>query len=608
MRRKSIQLIPIILFFIMLFTIMAKNDTVPAANSTIKIFIGDGTSARHHMSMIKGNTSEEFRFEMKGYKAKSSTYTSNNPAAFQIVNTGEGTCKVEGIKEGLGLVTLTVKTTDGEKLTEKVFISICTSLNQFQAKTTKATDVYRGASINSGVENDDKKDTISGNVQITLLSKCGNFYRFKTNDGSTFSDDSETGFIKSSAVKVLADSIKIKENDLSLKSGTTAGLTAEVLPDITADKSARWSSSDAQIAEINSGGKLTGKAEGTVKISAFTQDGTKKEDNIWVSVYSAMTKTAGYLNQESKLYKLADGKTVWGNAAAGETLAITGQSGVYYRVKMDKKSLYTDKSEDEHCYVLKSNVTIPVQSVAFSKKIVSIRMNQSVRLKTTVYPENASDKTLIYTSNNPLVAKVDSRGIVTAVKIGDADITTTTRDGKHIAVCSVYVSPQTDLTWSGSKTKNTKKKAAANGKITANGKNDSSILITWKKFKSVKRYELQRAKSGSKKYKTIKKLGKNKKKYVDKKVKFYQIYKYRLRITRTDGTKAYSKAVKARTKDSKVDIRLKAAGYRADSIKLIWNKQKNVKHYVIMRREGIKGEFEEIKKVSRKKTAMWIEI
>lgn len=316
-----------------------------------------------------------------------------------------------------------------------------------------------------------------------------------------------------------------------------------------------------------------------------------------------MTKTAGYLNKESKLYKLADGKTVRGNAATGETLAIIGQSGIYYRVKMDKKSLYTDKGEDEYCYVLKSSVTIPVQSVAFSRKVVSIRMNQSVRLKAAVYPETASDKTLTYTSNNPLVAKVDSRGIVTAVKIGDANITAATRDGKHIAVCSVYVSPQTDLTWSGSKAKNTKKKTAAKGKITAKGKNDSSILITWKKFKSVKKYELQRAKLGSKKYKTIKKLGKSKKKYVDKKVKFYKMYKYRLRIIRTDGTKAYSKAVKARTKDSKVDIRLKAAGYGADSIKLIWNKQKNVKHYVIMRREGTKGEFEEIKEVSRKKTS-----
>ena len=269
----------ILIFAALLVGNTNKSYSVFAANSTVKIFIGDGASARHHMSMTKGSTSEEFRFELKGYETKSSTYTSSNPSAFRIVNTGKGTCKVEGIAEGTGLVTLTVKTTDGETLTEKVFISICTKLEQCQATTQKTTDVYRGASTNSGVENDDKKDTISSNVQITLLSECGNFYRFKTNDGSVFSDDSDTGFIKKSDVKIPAGAVTIQEQNISIETDSSTTVHAKITPAIASDKSLSWNTSNEKVASVNASGKVSGISEGTTAITVAAKDGTGKKDS-----------------------------------------------------------------------------------------------------------------------------------------------------------------------------------------------------------------------------------------------------------------------------------------------------------------------------------------
>ena len=286
MRKKSIQILfGLCMFFILFIGSIAENDRVSAANSTVKIFIGDGTSARHHMSMTKGNTSEEFRFELKGYEAQSSTYNSSNPSTFRIISTGNGTCKVEGIEEGTGLITLTIQTTDGQTLTEKVFISICTKLEQCQAVTQKNSDVYRGASANSGVENTDKKDTISTNVQLTLLSQCGNFYRFKTNDGSVFSDDSDTGFIKKSDVKILAKSVAIQEKNISIEAGTNTKLNAKIVPDITTDKTLLWTTNNEKIASVNQSGIVSGISEGTTAIVAAAEDGSNQSAMTYVSVY-----------------------------------------------------------------------------------------------------------------------------------------------------------------------------------------------------------------------------------------------------------------------------------------------------------------------------------
>ena len=68
---------------------------VHAADSTVSIYIGNGTKSRHHMSMAAGRTSEEFRFEIKNHEVKDSSYKSSNGNVFKVVKTGSGRCKLE---------------------------------------------------------------------------------------------------------------------------------------------------------------------------------------------------------------------------------------------------------------------------------------------------------------------------------------------------------------------------------------------------------------------------------------------------------------------------------------------------------------------------------
>lgn len=79
---------------------------------------------------------------------------------------------------------------------------------------------------------------------------------------------------------------------------------------------------------------------------------------------------------------------------------------------------------------------IPVESVVLDQTALLLMVGESATLIATVLPENADDKTVTWTSNNPGVATVD-HGVVTAVKSGTAIITA--KAGTKSATCTVTV-------------------------------------------------------------------------------------------------------------------------------------------------------------------------
>ena len=83
--------------------------------------------------------------------------------------------------------------------------------------------------------------------------------------------------------------------------------------------------------------------------------------------------------------------------------------------------------------------TVPVTSVRLSHSSVSLEEGQSVNLSATIFPDNASNKNVNWTSSNNNVAKVN-HGVVTAVARGYARITATAADGSgKSASCSVTI-------------------------------------------------------------------------------------------------------------------------------------------------------------------------
>lgn len=82
---------------------------------------------------------------------------------------------------------------------------------------------------------------------------------------------------------------------------------------------------------------------------------------------------------------------------------------------------------------------VHVESVILDKTEITLNASESVTLTATILPENATDKSVIWSSDNEEVATVEN-GVVTAgVKEGKANITVITTDGGLSAMCVVTV-------------------------------------------------------------------------------------------------------------------------------------------------------------------------
>ena len=79
------------------------------------------------------------------------------------------------------------------------------------------------------------------------------------------------------------------------------------------------------------------------------------------------------------------------------------------------------------------------ESVSLNKSTLSLSVGVSEQLIASVLPDNATDKSLTWSSDNTNVAAVDSAGNVTAIAAGSATITVTTTDGAKTATCVVTV-------------------------------------------------------------------------------------------------------------------------------------------------------------------------
>jgi uncharacterized protein YjdB len=88
-----------------------------------------------------------------------------------------------------------------------------------------------------------------------------------------------------------------------------------------------------------------------------------------------------------------------------------------------------------------TGTTVAVTGVSLSQTSLSVRVSSSAQLTATVAPDNATNKSVTWSSSDTAIATVDQTGLVAGVKIGSATITATTADGSKTATCTVDIIP-----------------------------------------------------------------------------------------------------------------------------------------------------------------------
>lgn len=96
-------------------------------------------------------------------------------------------------------------------------------------------------------------------------------------------------------------------------------------------------------------------------------------------------------------------------------------------------------------WILEGREVIHVTGVTLNESSISLLKDNTFELEVTVTPNDATNKSVTWSSSNENVATVDSNGVVSGVASGDATITVTTVDGGLTAQCSVSVAEYTEL-------------------------------------------------------------------------------------------------------------------------------------------------------------------
>ncbi|MGR5166023.1 Ig-like domain-containing protein [Vibrio astriarenae] len=82
---------------------------------------------------------------------------------------------------------------------------------------------------------------------------------------------------------------------------------------------------------------------------------------------------------------------------------------------------------------------VPVTGVELTPKTTSVKVNETVKLTSTITPYNASDKGVYYYSDDSDIASINNSGIVTGKKKGSTYVTVTTNDGAYTSQSAITV-------------------------------------------------------------------------------------------------------------------------------------------------------------------------
>ena len=244
-------------------------------------------------------------------------------------------------------------------------------------------------------------------------------------------------------VSIPVSSIELDRTELVMKPGWVEVLTATVMPDNASDKTVTWTTSNADVATVTNYGLVKMVQEGSAIITAKAGDKTAEcKVTPYISVTSIeldKTELSLMLGETTTLSAAvkpdnATNKTVtW--SSFDPTIATVDDTGKVTMVKEGNTTIDAC-AEDVHA---QCNVTIciPVTSIELNNTELTLDPDEIYVLSATVMPDNATDKTVSWSSSDPAVATVDDWGQVKALKEGTATITA--KAGDKTITCSVTV-------------------------------------------------------------------------------------------------------------------------------------------------------------------------
>ena len=388
---------------------------------------------------------------------KSVTWSSSNTAVAKVSSTG----KITAVAAGTATITATSK--DGAasatcKVTVKqpaTKVILKSTSGTDMTKTTMKIAVGSSKTVVATLKPDNVTNSevkfATSNKSIATVSEKGVVKGLKAGT-VTITVTSADGYASQSCkIKIYTPvkSVSLNKTSLTLKEGSSSTVTHTVSPSNATYTSVKWTSSNYDVATVDSNGKITAKSVGYAEITATTTEGGKTAV-CKVSVVKPVTGVS--LSKSSLRVEVGDKVTLkatikpsdasnqtvsWKSSAS--SVASVSSSGVVTAKKLGTATITVTTADGSFKKTCKVEVVKKVKGVELNKSSATIYLGNTLTLKADVTPSDATNPAVTFTSSDKNIATVSSKGVVTPVSPGTVTITVKTADGEYTDTCKVTV-------------------------------------------------------------------------------------------------------------------------------------------------------------------------
>ena len=301
----------------------------------------------------------------------------------------------------------------------------------------------------------------SSDDNIVVVDEDGNITGISIGE-ATITAMTEDGCYKATCAVttyIPVSEIELSESSLTLTKGSSKIVYATIRPDNVDEghKKLRYNISDRNIINVvdyyendSRGCRIIAQKGGQTRVEVSSDDGQIKEYIdvtviVPVSEVSFLSDSVSMHVDEKKQLTAkispndATNKRIYWSSS-NEDVAKVNENGEVTALKLGETTITAVTEDGGHSASCKVSVIVPATGVELNKNNIDIFENGTETLAVTVSPEDAGDKSVVWSSSNNTIVTVDQKGMITAVKAGTATITVKSNDGGYTAACTVTVS------------------------------------------------------------------------------------------------------------------------------------------------------------------------
>ena len=388
------------------------------------------------------------------------SFISSNGSYWQDVSSSGYNCRIKAYTDKRDT------TTPADVKVSRITLSASTGLTLTKGQTQKLTATVAPANATNQTvawsTSDKNVATVSENGLVTAKSAGTATITCTAQDGSNVKAACKV------TVTVPVSGIQLSQTSAALTVGDTLTLTKTIYPSDATNQAVTWTSSAVSVASVDSNGKITAKTAGSAVITCKSVS-----DNSVVGICNVTVKAKVQTPTEIKVSTISLNKTT-ASVTKGKTLQLTAtvtptnatNKVVTWRTSdknvamVSENGLVTAKSAGTAtitctakdgsnvkatCKITVKNPVVKVTKVTLNKTTATLAPKETLTLKATVTPTNATNKAVTWKSSNTKIATVSSSGKVTAKAAGTVTITCTAKDGSgKKATCKITVYTNTE--------------------------------------------------------------------------------------------------------------------------------------------------------------------